>query len=78
MRPATLADMHEWAKLRKEVPVSASVNVWLQRFAAFDAQEEEVIDQSSAYRALLREQAHEQGVADASAAKQASERKSAP
>jgi hypothetical protein len=55
--------------------VGATVNVWLQRFAAFDAQEEEVIDQSSAYRALLREQAHEQGVADASAAKQASERK---
>jgi len=51
------------------------MNVWLQRFAAFDAQEEEVIDQSSAYRALLREQAHEQGVADASAAKQANERK---
>lgn len=54
--------------------MGASVNVWLQRFAAFDAQEEEVVDQSPAYRALLGEQAHEE-VADASATKQANERK---
>ncbi len=51
------------------------MNVWLQRFAAFDAEEEEVIDQSPAYRALLREQAHDQGAADASAAMKANERK---
>jgi hypothetical protein len=49
--------------------------MWLQRFAAFDAQEEEVIDQSPAYRALLQEQAHDQGVADASAATRTNERK---
>jgi hypothetical protein len=51
------------------------MNVWLQRFAAFDAEEEEVIDQNPAYRALLQDQAHDQGVADASAATQANERK---
>jgi hypothetical protein len=55
--------------------VGTSVNMWLQRFAAFDAQEEEVIDQSPAYRALLQEQAHDQGVADASAATRTNERK---
>ncbi len=51
-----------------------NVNVWLQRFGAFDSQEEEVIDQSHAYRALLRGQAREPAVADASAAKQQRER----
>jgi hypothetical protein len=55
--------------------VGSGVNIWLQRFAAFDAQEEDVIDQSPAYRALLQEQAHDQGVADASVATQANERK---
>jgi len=55
--------------------VGASVNMWLQRFAAFDAEEEEVIDQSSAYRALLRDQAHDHGAADASSAVKPSERK---
>ena len=55
--------------------MGASVNMWLQRFAAFDAQEEEVIDQSSAYRALLREQAHDQAGADGLPAAQPTERR---
>jgi hypothetical protein len=64
MRPATLADMHESAKTAKGVPVGASIDTWLQRFAASDAQEEEVIDQSSAYRALLGEKTPDPEVAD--------------
>ena len=76
MRPASLADMHESAKTAKGNPVGASVNTWLQRFAAFDAQEEEVIDQSPAYRALLGEQAHDATGADAPAAPQPNERNS--
>ena len=51
-----------------------NVNVWLQRFGAFDSQEEEVIDQSPAYRALLRGEAREKAAADSAAAKQHRER----
>jgi hypothetical protein len=54
--------------------VGANVNVWLQRFGAFDAQEEEVIDQGPAYRALLREQTHDHAAADAPATSQPRER----
>jgi hypothetical protein len=74
MPPAAPADMHEGCAA-KGSPVDASVNVWLQRFAAFDAREEEVIDQSSAYRALLREQARDQGLEDGLAATQPTERR---
>ncbi len=56
--------------------MGANVTTWLQRFAAFDGQEEEVIDQGPEYRALLRDQTHKPAVADASASAQAHERKS--
>lgn len=36
--------------------MSTDVNAWLERFRAFDAQEEEAIDESPEYAALLREQ----------------------
>ena len=63
------------SKTVKGSPVGASVIMWLQRFAAFDAQEEEVIDQSSAYRALLREQTHDQAGPDGAPATQLTERR---
>jgi hypothetical protein len=63
------------SKTVKGSPVGASVSMWLQRFAAFDAQEEEVIDQSSAYRALLGEQPHDQKTADGPPVMQLSERR---
>ncbi len=50
------------------------MNMWLQRFAAFDALEEEVIDQGPAYRALMGEQAHETPVAGAPPAAPPNER----
>ena len=74
MPPVATADKQRKAKAAKGSPVGA-MNMWLQRFAAFDAQEEEVIDQSSTYRALLREQTHDQAGADSLPATQPTERR---
>jgi hypothetical protein len=45
-----------WPKQRKEVSVGEDMNGWLERFGLLDAEEEEAIDQSPEYSALLREE----------------------
>ena len=52
-----------------------NVSGWLERFGASDAQEEEVVDQGPAFRALLGEQKREPAPAEAAVPRQPRERR---
>ena len=54
--------------------MSDKVGGWLERFGASDAEEEEVIDQGPAFRALLREKPREPKAADTPATPQPRQR----